>query len=184
MLFEERERFMELFVTDIAHLIARARKKRMRPCVRPNGTSDLRFEDWTVRVSEALSALLARRYRVRVKPGVYANIFACFPRLQFYDYTKIGNRRRALTVPNYHLTFSYSAAAAYQTNVERALANYGDRVNMAVVFKNKNRIPREFLGRPVVDGDSTDLRFLDAPGHIVALSKKGRARDTSFFVLN
>ena len=57
--------------------------------------------------------------------------------------------------------------------------------NMAVVFRDKDSIPDTFLGRPVVDGDSDDLRFLDPDNVVVALYAKGKAkRDTSGFVVD
>ena len=44
-------------------------------------------------------------------------------------------------------------------------------------------MPEAYLGRPVFNGDDSDLRFLDPKGVIVGLYAKGRARkDTSGFV--
>ena len=43
--------------------------------------------------------------------------------------------------------------------------------------KRKEAKPDTWGGYPVVDGDETDLRFLDPKGgHIVALFPKGKAR--------
>ena len=53
--------------------------------------------------------------------------------------------------------------------------------NVSVVF---DRVPGEWLGRKVIDGDAHDLRFLDPEGVIVGLKAKGRAKkDTSGFVV-
>ena len=42
-----------------------------------------------------------------------------------------------------------------------------------------------FLNRPVVDGDKSDLRFLDGENVIVGLIAKGQAKkDQSGFVIN
>jgi hypothetical protein len=56
--------------------------------------------------------------------------------------------------------------------------------NMAVVFRSKNDMPQHFLGRPVINGDADDLRFLDPDGVVVALYAKGAAKrdDTGFVV--
>ncbi len=55
-------------------------------------------------------------------------------------------------------------------------------INVAVVFKDK--LPAEFLGFPVIDGDISDTRFLDSQGVIVGLKAKGKAKqDTSGFVV-
>ena len=58
-------------------------------------------------------------------------------------------------------------------------------MNLAVVFRDKKKIPTEFLGMRVVDGDQDDLRFLDPTGVVVALYAKGQAKkDTSGFVVD
>lgn len=58
--------------------------------------------------------------------------------------------------------------------------------NVAVVF---NKIPDTYLGYEVVNGEESDLRFLDGKGKkgkglIVGLTAKGRAKhDTTNFVV-
>jgi hypothetical protein len=103
-----------------------------------------------------------------------------FPNIQFYDYTKIANRK---SIPmNYDLTFSYSGIVQYQPYVVKAIAQ-GLRV--AVVFRDKKKIPDSFLGLPCVDGDDSDIRHLDPAGCIVALYAKGKAKkDISGFVVD
>ena len=101
--------------------------------------------------------------------------------IQFYDYSKIANRRN---IPdNYHLTFSYSEAnPIYQRQTKIALDK---GMNIAVVFRNKENMPKTFLGLPVIDGDKTDLRFLDPSQCIVGLYAKGKAKkDQSGFVID
>lgn len=98
-----------------------------------------------------------------------------FPEIQFYDYTKIP-RRRISQLANYHLTFS--AADGNQQDVEQAVQQ---GMNVAVVF---DRLPARYMGRDVIDGDQSDLRFLDPSEVIVGLKAKGRARhDTTGFVV-
>jgi hypothetical protein len=46
-------------------------------------------------------------------------------------------------------------------------------MNIAVVF---DKLPATFLGRPVINGDETDLRFLDPRRVIVGLKAKGKAK--------
>lgn len=98
------------------------------------------------------------------------------PDIQFYDYTKIAARFKMERPANYDLTFSL-----HETNADQAqdVLKQGGRV--AVVFRDK--LPESFWGVPVVDGDETDLRFLDPSGVVVGLKAKGDAkRDTSGFV--
>ena len=65
---------------------------------------------------------------------------------------------------------------------------YGTDNNVAVVFRDKATLARYmqsgFLGRPVIDGDKTDLRFADPKGVVVGLYAKGPARkdDTGFVI--
>ena len=73
------------------------------------------------------------------------------------------------------MTFSLT-----ESNHNDALKALSHGVNVAAVF---NRIPRKHLGYKVIDGDKTDLRFLDKRGVIVGLKAKGKARkDLTGFV--
>jgi hypothetical protein len=85
---------------------------------------------------------------------------------------------------NYHLTLSYSGAnPEYARNVQAFADKY--QANLAVVFRDKNKIPHTYLGRPVINGDADDLRFLDPSGVVVALYAKGKAKhDGSGFVID
>ena len=156
----DREAFMARLVRELEYAKVYARRKRRKLVVRLNGTSDIRWESISV-----------------TRRGIlYPHIFAAFPKLQFYDYTKLPNRRVS-GIRNYHLTFSYSHSPEFSPYVLKALDYYGAAVNFAVVFRGP--APRYFLGRTVVDGDDSDLRFLDSPGVVVALRAKGRARRSS-----
>jgi len=144
---------------DIARFEAKALRESFTLLVRLNGTSDIRFENY--------------------------GIIQAFPLVQFYDYTKIPNRRNLPL--NYDLTFSYSGVAVFQQYVDIAKKN-GNRI--AVVFRNRAIVERmlanaeTFHGLPVVDGDDTDIRHLDPQGAIVALYAKGKAKhDLSGFVV-
>lgn len=147
--------FMAQLVREITAFVAKAKRAGLIPVVRLNGTSDIRWEDIPVQGK--------------------ANVFALFPRIRFYDYTKLPNRRRAIGVRNYRLTFSYSHAPAFAPIVARAVTTYGASVNYAAVFAGKT-LPAHFLGRDVINGDESDLRFLDRPGVVVGLVAKGKAR--------
>lgn len=158
---QDRAGFMDQLFADMKSFVAYCAKRNIQACVRLNGTSDIRWE--------------------LIKVQGFANIFEAFPMVQFYDYTKIVNRK--VTVPNYHLTWSYSAANdAYAK--QHAIAKVNG-LNIAVVFRRKADIPAEYLGLPTIDGDRDDMRFLDPKGVVVALYAKGKAKhDTSGFVVN
>jgi hypothetical protein len=163
MFFEDRDSFMQLLVKDIELGIKQSAKINMTPVFRLNGTSDLSFEKYEV-----------------VRNGVaYKNIFAAFPEVQFYDYTKILGRK-VTAIDNYHLTFS--AADGNDLDVRRAIK---EGYNVATVFgiKKNSPMPETYNGVPVFNGDDSDLRFLDPKGVVVGLYAKGKAKkDTSGFV--
>lgn len=166
LFFEDRHAFFAELIPSIRSLIRKAHTAGLTPVCRLNGTSDIRWEN------------LDFEYE-----GVhYDNIFAMFPDLQFYDYTKIPNRANAERIPNYDLTFSYSGVVGFQPYVQQAAR---DGYRIAVVFRNRESIPAEFLGTTCVDGDDSDLRHEDPHGVVVALYAKGKAkRDTSGFVVD
>ena len=161
--YRDREGFMDQLVQDIRKFEAYCKKRGIQPCVRLNGTTDIRWEN--------ISA--------NIRWG--DNIFQMFPNVQFYDYTKISNRKTK-AIPNYHLTWSYSGANTdYAAKLQDALAN---GMNAAVVFRKEYKQPK-WRGINVTDGDKDDLRFLDPSNSIVALYAKGRAKkDTTGFVVD
>lgn len=162
-----REQFMAQLSREISLEKAKAKRRGYKLIVRLNGTSDIRWENIKLPLVNA------------------PTIFDLHNDVQFYDYTKLANRKG---VPaNYDLTFSYSGVPAYAPFVAKAVAN-GERI--AVVFRNRAIVDamlangETFLGLPVVDGDDTDIRHLDPKGAVVALYAKGKARrDQSGFVV-
>lgn len=153
--FENRRDFLNQLTVDILKTKATAEKKGLIPVFRLNGTSDLSWEKYEVAAGK--------------------NIFQMFPDVQFYDYTKVNNRK-VKHIPNYHLTFSN--ADGNDMDVRLAISN---GMNVAVVF---DKLPETYLGRKVINGDETDLRFLDEKNVIVGLKAKGKAKkDTSGFVV-
>jgi len=154
-LFKDRAAFHAQLGKEIQALEKRAAKAGFKPCVRLNGTSDLDFTP----------------------------VINAFPHIQFYDYTKGSNRMlqylEGKLPKNYHLTFSLS-----ETNMTNALLALEAGGNVAVVFPTKKGkdLPKKYMGYKVVDGDESDLRFLDTKrrkgvkGVIVGLRAKGKAR--------
>ena len=162
---EDPKAFVELLAIDIQKIVNKAAKVGMTPAIRLNGTSDLPWE----KLGGKLGVALMNR----------------FPSVAFYDYTKNPNRAVAYAegkMPaNYHLTFSKSECN--DDAVAKVVAAGG---NVAAVFSTKkaDELPASYQGRDVVDGDKTDLRFLDKKGVFVGLRAKGDARsDGSGFVI-
>jgi hypothetical protein len=127
-----------------------AKKRDLIPTFRLNGTSDIRWE---------LHGIIQK-----------------FNDIQFYDYTKLYNRKNLPS--NYHLTFS--RAESNQEQTQNAVLN---GLNIAAVFLNK--LPKKYLGLNVINGDNHDLRFLDPQRSCIGLIAKGKAKhDQSGFVIN
>ena len=152
-----RDEYKALLIKEIRRLVRQSERSNTLPMVRLNGTSDIR---WEVEFPE---------------------VFAMFPEVQFYDYTKLINRH-VDNFPNYDLTFSYSGVARFQPFVQKAIAT-GMRI--AVVFRDKQAIPSKFMGLYCINGDDSDIRPHDPTGVVVALYAKGGAKyDTSGFVVD
>jgi hypothetical protein len=100
-------------------------------------------------------------------------LFTEFSHIQFYDYTKSPIGVRTDLPANYHLTQSYTETSYEFSMVER---------NIAIVFSKE--LPETYQGFKVINGDETDLRFLDPKNCVVGLKAKGQAKkDTSGFVV-
>jgi len=162
-LFDDRSGFMAALVKSITATVRKAQREGLTPTIRLNGTSDLPWEKFKC-----------------VRDGVeYRSPMHAFPEVQFYDYTKIPARAikwaEGRMPSNYHVTFS---ASEDNESACRMVSMAGG--NVAVVF---DQIPGDWYGRKVVNGDETDLRFLDPAGVVVGLKAKGEAKhDNSGFV--
>ena len=145
-LARDRAGFVEELKRNVARLVVRGRKKGLKPAIRINGTSDL--------------------------PWLAQELAMAFPEVQFYDYTK-HPKPWLRTLPNYHLTFSYSGH-----NVQDCLDALRHGVDIAVVFTTRRgeALPETWNGFPVIDGDLHDCRFLDPKGVVVGLRAKGVAK--------
>ena len=166
--FNDRQNFMLNLVKDIEKGIKQASKAGLTLLIRLNGTSDIKWENVHFDYEFAYGKVRS------------ITIFDLFPNVQFYDYTKIANRKDLPA--NYDLTFSYSGVVNFAPYVNKAKSN-GMRI--ATVFRSVKDIPQTFMGMPVVGGDDSDIRYLDPQGHIVALYAKGKAKkDNTGFVVD
>ncbi|MGB7734571.1 MAG: hypothetical protein WBL72_12780 [Thermoguttaceae bacterium] len=155
---EKRQLFLQILTVELSRLEEEARRLGLVPAVRLNGSSDIPWE--------------------RLHP----DLFKEFPNIQFFDYTKVPARmERFLKDPtwprNYYLTFS---AQPHNHDAARNFLDQGGTV--AVVFWPE--VPQSHWGKPVIDGDKHDARFLDQAGTIVGLKAKGQAKnDTTGFTV-
>lgn len=168
--FSNRDAFMEQLFQDCKALVRKAKRAGMLPCIRLNGTSDIAFHRLVV-------------------PSKGMTLMDLFPTVPFYDYTKSAKKAldnaHGLHPANYYVTFSRDSAAN-ESECEQVLRAGG---NVSVVFRDT--LPAVWKHRPVLNGDVTDLRFLDRrakagrSGFIVGLKAKGKAKqDRSGFVVD
>lgn len=145
----DRSAFLAQLDKEISSIVAKHSKDNSKFAIRLNGTSDIRFEKFKIRDNK--------------------NIFELYPTVQFYDYTKNYLRFDVELPSNYQLTFSLS-----ETNRDKAIELLGRGVNVAMVFgvKDESELPSTYLGYTVVNGDESDLRFLDPKNVIVGLKYK------------
>lgn len=169
---EERQVFMSQLVDDLYRFERWCASKGVKPAVRLNGTSDIMWEKGHPVYREGIR---------------FACIMDAFPLIQFYDYTKIYTRVDKVLPQNYALTLSFSNANPdFASQVAMRVA--GGKANMAVVYRTRQSA-LEAIELGAIDGDLTDMRFLDPSplhiGNVVALYAKGKAkRDTSGFVVD
>jgi hypothetical protein len=148
--------------TDIALLKSFADQFELKLAIRLNGTSDFDF-------GEKIEDFI----KEQVGKGV-----------TFYDYTKIVPRYKKYSQSKLiHQTFSRS-----EQNDKAALDILKNGGNVAYVFYQKNNVlPEYYLGYKVLNGDMSDLRFLDDKdksfdengnpiGLIIGLNAKGALR--------
>ena len=160
LFFKDKALFLSRLFKEITAAIKSAKKKELTATFRLNLTSDLPWE------------------KIKLH-GV--SILELFPEATFYDYTKSPERMTAFLAgempKNYHLTFSRS-----ETNGAIAESILKSGGNVAMVFRKS--LPAQYLGADVINGDETDLRFLDGAGKIIGLVEKGKAKkDESGFVI-
>jgi len=169
LFFQNREEFKRMLFAELDKWNKKAKKKGLTLACRLNVLSDIMWEK------------------------MFPDLFTTFGDVQFYDYTKHYKRAVAYCAdkegifgsgnfpPNYHLTFSRSET---NDNDVLSLIMLNGAINIAVVFDSKE-LPEQWRSRKVVNGDETDLRFLDEQSTIIGLYAKGRARkDESGFVVN
>jgi len=139
----DRKKFLLQLDTEITK-ISKKSEGKVIPVIRLNGTSDIRYEKFKVREGK--------------------NIFELHPNVQFYDYTKNYLRFNDTLPANYHLTFSLS-----ENNMDKAMELLNKGHNVAMVF---DKVPTEYKGFNVINGDNDDLRFKDDKNVIVGLRYK------------
>lgn len=141
------------------------------------------YEDrpsFMLQLEKELKALIRKAEKLDLIPAVrlngtsdifcsqYFDLMVKYSHVQFYDYTKVYKRFFRDLPLNYYLTFSRS-----EENENKAIELLNLGFNVAVVF---DQLPETWNGFKVIDGDTSDVRFLDASAVVVGLKAKGEAK--------
>ena len=148
--FLDKKAFYNQLIIEIEKGIEQSKKQGLKPSFRLNAYSDIRYEKDIIQ-------------------DAGKNIFDLFPDVDFYDYTKLINRK----VPsNYQLTFSHHNSDFIETT--KALE---DGLNCAIVFEKLPKyIKINGIKYIVLDGDKTDLRLdekINGETVVIGLKFKG-----------
>ena len=147
------KKYVDGLKKSVAGASAWAKKQGMNLAVRLNGTSDIPWER---------------------TPGSDGNsVIHHHSTTQFYDYTKNPSRMQdnidGKHPKNYHLTFSRDERPESHTHSMNFLRQGGNVAAVFDVSKTGGKLPDTYMGHRVINGDETDLRFLDhekkEPGH-------------------
>lgn len=156
--FNRSEFYIQL-ANEILKIQDKAIKKDIKIAIRLNGTSDINHLE-----------LLERYSGINFLDSFYSDLL-------FYDYTPNPNYIKKYKGTNYKLTFSRK-----EDNEQKCIEVLNNGGNVAVVFRKE--LPQFWNGYKVINGDDTDLRYLDPINVVVGLKAKGKAKkDISGFVV-
>lgn len=161
---QDRFSFLLQTAMEIIHSAKSLDKKNQPLAVRLNGTSDI-----------PLVEQLIASYGNQIPQNVV-----------FYDYTKYPMKAGEYTLKSGHRYMVAFSLAEDNLDSFKWLVENKLSVGAAVFNVKKDAdLPTEWLGMPVVDGDSRDDLMLDVPkGTILGLRAKGKAKkDMSGFVI-
>jgi hypothetical protein len=154
-----RSEFWTMLIRDIDRLIRKARKLGLKPAVRLNGTTDVKWETQPVVIDGVKIA---------------DNIMALYDSVVFYDYTAwpYAKRPNEALPANYHLTFSRK-----ENNDDQIALNiaHGRNVTVVVDIKSSDHtttLPKTWREIPTHDADKSDFRPNDPIGRVLILRYK------------
>lgn len=171
VLKKERHIFLHILAAGIARLQRTAKGMGKGLGIRLNIVSDLPWESYKLTIDKDMANFL-RSYGVKAQAKTYPNIMALFPKVQFYDYTKIPKRMNKFLggqfPKNYYLTWSLAETPANRMEALAVLKSR--RSTVAAPFavtsrgKTKKPLPRTLT---LVDrqGDAHTFRVIDADKH-------------------
>lgn len=158
MFFRNRKMFLAYLHADLYQIEETAKSKGLKPSVRLNGTSDIRWH--------------------KIDP----TIFTEHKNIQFYDYTKnpdvaVDFINKKLP-KNYHITFSRS-----EINEKFIEKHVKGKMQVAIVAESGLKESLLKTNTNIADGDTHDARFRDKEMTIVLSAKHKAKTEKQGFVL-
>ena len=192
--FLDRDSFLQSLIHEISLAIDESNKKGLKPSFRLNAYSDIKWEKESISITyndyinkysnNKLLKDYFKKYNYINAMGnkdgfnAYGTIFNLFPKVKFYDYTKLINRK---TPKNYQLTYSH-----YGNWKDTSIA-LKNGVNSAIVFEKLPKyIKIDSINYTVIDGDKTDLRIdekINGKTVVVGLKFKGSKKKLNDAIL-
>lgn len=166
-LFENREAYLRELLKQAQSIEAKAWRDGLQATFRFDGSSDLGLAFMPFEAPDIGRATLAD----------------ALPQSTIAEYTKAAPRMLKYLAGHFpsNVWLTFSRSETNETQCREILKAGG---NVAVVFRA--RLPAEYLGHAVIDGDQHDLRQLDPQGVIVGLKAKGAIarRDRTGFIVD
>ena len=152
---------------------------------RPNLTSDIQYENFSIYIDSSISNFIFNRFNVTIQSGKYDNIFRLILdnglNILTYDYSKIYRKDnfKYCKSLNYNITYSYDGYTnrLVRLNCLKAIDN-DINISACMDYSKKDIIPLTFYSHHfkrsfnLIDGDKTDLRCQDKLNSLVALRFK------------
>ena len=165
-----RSEFWQMLIRDIDRLIRKARKLGLKPAVRLNGTTDVKWESQPV----VIDGIKIADNIMQLYSGISLITGDPVSDVIFYDYTAwpYAKRPNESLPDNYHLTFSRK-----ENNDDQIADNiaHGRNVTVVVDIKSSDKttaIPTTWREIPTHDADRSDFRPNDPIGRVLILRYK------------
>ena len=193
--FDNRTAFLTQLAKEITAAIRLAKAHNLIPAFRLNGTSDIRWENYGI--IEQFDGVQFYDYTAipnrRNLPSNYHLTFSRKENNEQHIPTAIAHGMNIAVVfrkdgPKVKRIYTLAEQLANKEKRERMMANRNPNKPKKPYVPRKvdlSWVPSTFYNLPVYNGDTSDLRFKDPKGVVVALLAKGDAKyDTSGFVVD
>lgn len=196
LFFEHRDQFMLDLLHDVRTVIKYADRQGLIPVFRFNGTSDIRWENMPIdgsrNIMEKFPSITFYDYtKLPNRKNLPANYSLTFSRSETNEMfipMAISNGMNVAVVFRKGPA-KIKVVKTYEQKLAEKIKRDAQKKNRKHTGRHRAKdyswLPTSYMGYPVINGDETDLRFLDQKPCIVGLTAKGKAKyDTSGFCVD